>query len=336
MRVSFGAFGPTARPKKGQSGLHVTLGLCIALFGYVASIQAALPPSAETVAPIAGSAPKATLHLAGNDPILTGSVGSLFASAVFTGPNRAEKQARALSKPDPVAIASVFDGYRSGLLAVKMPHALIEDADPADSGQPAATAGPQSGPIAIASIANDPMTAALSAIRDALRLDPIPGNMPGALAYARAVAPPTIFDTPISMSVSDWQFSCLAEAVYFEARSEPYRGQVAVAQVVLNRVKSGLYPNTICAVVYQNQNRRNACQFSFACDGIPEKVTEPDAWKTAKEVAEKVLRGEVYLTEIANATHYHAAYVRPDWARKMKKVSRIGLHLFYRFKGATG
>src|SRR5690606_17407057 len=67
---------------------------------------------------------------------------------------------------------------------------------------------------------------------------------------------------------------CLAEAVYFEARSEPYRGQIAVAQVVMNRVFSPFYPNEVCGVVYQNAHRRLACQFTFACDGIPERITD--------------------------------------------------------------
>ncbi len=274
------------------------------------------------------------LKKSGTDTILTGSVGALFTGSVFTGPNRDEKQARARRQADPIVIASAFDAYRDKLRSIEMPHALME---PKKSGLPSlADESPLSSAPAVALASAKPkgMSAALSAIRQALQIDPFPMDAPGSLAYARAVAPPTIFDTPVSMSVPDTQFQCLAEAVYFEARSEPYRGQVAVAQVVLNRVKSPLYPNTICGVVYQNQHRHNACQFSFACDGIPEKVTEPDAWKTASEVAEKVLRGDIYLTEVANATHYHANYVSPDWSRKMKRMTRIGLHIFYRFRGA--
>jgi spore germination cell wall hydrolase CwlJ-like protein len=125
---------------------------------------------------------------------------------------------------------------------------------------------------------------------------------------------------------------CLATAVYFEARGENYRGQVAVAQVVLNRVKDHRYPDTICGVVFQNQNRRNACQFSFACDGIPETITERRPWDQAEEIAAKVTDGELYLTEVGDATHYHATYVRPAWAPRMTKVTQIGLHVFYKFK----
>ena len=71
------------------------------------------------------------------------------------------------------------------------------------------------------------------------------------------------------------QMRCLAEAIYFEARSEPEAGQAAVAQVVLNRVRSGIYPTDVCGVVYQDANRPFACQFSFACEGKSLRITEP-------------------------------------------------------------
>jgi spore germination cell wall hydrolase CwlJ-like protein len=125
---------------------------------------------------------------------------------------------------------------------------------------------------------------------------------------------------------------CLATAIYFEARGESYRGQVGVAQVVMNRVKHKAYPNTVCGVVFQNQSRRNACQFSFACDGIPERVSDKKSWAQADEIAKKVSNGSLYLTEVANATHYHANYVYPRWAPRLKRMTKIGLHIFYRFK----
>ncbi|KKB76756.1 hypothetical protein VW35_17245 [Devosia soli] len=153
------------------------------------------------------------------------------------------------------------------------------------------------------------------------------------LAYARANAPVTgAFSTVPAVEVSDKERWCLATAIYFEARGESYRGQVAVAQVVMNRVKDHRYPNTICGVVYQNQTKRNACQFSFACDGIPEAITEPKPWAQAEDIANRYLNGELYLTEVGDATHYHATYVRPAWAPRMTKVTQIGLHVFYKFK----
>jgi spore germination cell wall hydrolase CwlJ-like protein len=125
---------------------------------------------------------------------------------------------------------------------------------------------------------------------------------------------------------------CLAEAIYFEARSEPEDGQAAVAQVVLNRVRSGLYPTSVCGVVYQNRNRKFACQFSFACEGKSLRVNEPDSWKTAVRIAREVTFGQTYNEEVGAATHYHANYVRPFWAKRLKKMDVIGRHIFYKLK----
>ncbi len=130
------------------------------------------------------------------------------------------------------------------------------------------------------------------------------------------------------------QIQCMAEAIYFEARSEPVRGQLAVAQVVVNRLKNPTYPGTVCGVVYQNQHMRNACQFSFACDGIREVVRDRDSWIIAEGIARAVLNGEaIWLEEVGASTHYHATYVRPAWARQMQQMAHIGLHVFYRTYG---
>ena len=123
---------------------------------------------------------------------------------------------------------------------------------------------------------------------------------------------------------------CLAEAVYFEARGEPVRGQIAVAQVVLNRTFSGHYPNTVCGVVYQNAHRYLACQFTFACDRHPDVIREPDAWERAKVIAKDTLDGKLWLPEVGKATHYHAYWVRPGWVREMTKMHKLGVHTFYR------
>jgi spore germination cell wall hydrolase CwlJ-like protein len=123
---------------------------------------------------------------------------------------------------------------------------------------------------------------------------------------------------------------CLANAVYFEARGESVRGQIAVAQVVMNRVFSPFYPNDVCGVVYQNANRHLACQFTFACDGIPDVVTEPDAWARAQRIAHDMLGGKLWMPEVAKATHYHAYWVHPDWVNEMKKIYKLGVHAFYR------
>ncbi len=123
---------------------------------------------------------------------------------------------------------------------------------------------------------------------------------------------------------------CLANAVYFEARGESVRGQIAVAQVVMNRVFSPFYPNDVCGVVYQNAHRHLSCQFTFACDGIPDIVTEPDAWQRAKRIARDMLDGKLWMPEVSKSTHYHAYWVHPDWVNEMKKIYKLGVHTFYR------
>jgi spore germination cell wall hydrolase CwlJ-like protein len=123
---------------------------------------------------------------------------------------------------------------------------------------------------------------------------------------------------------------CLANAIYFEARGEPVRGQIAVAQVVMNRVFSGYYPNNVCGVVYQDSHRHLACQFTFACDGIPDRIDELEAWVRAREIARDTLDGKLWLADVGKATHYHAYWVHPFWVREMRKLDRIGVHTFYR------
>lgn len=125
---------------------------------------------------------------------------------------------------------------------------------------------------------------------------------------------------------------CLAEAVYFESRSEPEDGQAAVAQVILNRVTSGLYPTSICGVVYQNKHRYKACQFSFACEGKSLRITDQESWARAARVADEVFGGRTWLADVGGSTHYHANYVRPRWAKRLKKMDVIGRHIFYRLK----
>jgi hypothetical protein len=124
--------------------------------------------------------------------------------------------------------------------------------------------------------------------------------------------------------------SCLAKAVYFEARDQPYRGQVAVAQVVMNRVFSGIYPRDVCGVIYQNASHHLACQFTFACDGKRKTINEFGAWARARRIARETLDGKLYVAAVGTATHYHATYVHPNWVHEMRRFAREGEHLFYR------
>jgi hypothetical protein len=125
------------------------------------------------------------------------------------------------------------------------------------------------------------------------------------------------------------QMRCLAEAIYFESRSEPEDGQAAVAQVVLNRVRSGIYPTTICGVVYQDRNRPFACQFTFACEGKSLRIEEPGPWAVATRIAQAVVAGANYNPKVGEAVNYHANYVSPFWVGYLRKVDRIGAHIFY-------
>lgn len=125
----------------------------------------------------------------------------------------------------------------------------------------------------------------------------------------------------------DAQFECLAKALYFEARGEPIDGQVAVAEVVLNRVESPRYPATICEVVHEARTR--SCQFSFMCDGKAETVTNAAAWTTAAKIARAMIDGAPRRLT-GGATHFHADFVTPFWARKFAMTAEIGGHLFYR------
>ncbi|MBY5784116.1 cell wall hydrolase [Rhizobium leguminosarum] len=144
-------------------------------------------------------------------------------------------------------------------------------------------------------------------------------------AWAASVLAPSVF--------SAQEQQCLASGIYFEARGESVKGQAAVAQVILNRVRNPSYPKTICGVVYQNEDWRNRCQFSFACDSIKDRVNSEYHWRVARDVAMAVTSGKIWLPQVGSATHYHAVYVRPRWAKTMEKVGRIGLHVFYRTHG---
>ncbi|WP_293359389.1 cell wall hydrolase [Phenylobacterium sp.] len=122
---------------------------------------------------------------------------------------------------------------------------------------------------------------------------------------------------------------CLTTAVYYEARGESPRGQAAVAQVVMNRVKHPAFPKSVCAVVFQGAGRKG-CQFSFACDGSMRKHREILAWNRAREVATRALAGAA-RAEVGAATHFHTTAVSPMWAPHMLRVANVGAHVFYKF-----
>ena len=126
---------------------------------------------------------------------------------------------------------------------------------------------------------------------------------------------------------------CLARAVYFEARGEPIAGQIAIAQVVLNRVAAGRWPPTICGVVYQGVERGSKCQFSFACTDTPKRELAGEAWERAEWIADEVLSGGAWLGELLQADHFHRVDLRPVWRLGLQYVRVIGRHVFYAPRG---
>ncbi len=131
------------------------------------------------------------------------------------------------------------------------------------------------------------------------------------------------------VATGDANFACLAEALYFEARGETVKGQFAVAEVIMNRVKSAQFPNTLCGVINQGTGRRYQCQFTYTCDGHEEVIREKNAYVRGAKIARMVIDGAAPdLTQ--GATYYHTTAVSPRWSRSFTKTTRIGVHLFYR------
>lgn len=154
---------------------------------------------------------------------------------------------------------------------------------------------------------------------------------------------------PLVTETDTPQIHCLAMNIYHEARNESLAGQAAVADVVLNRVKDRRYPSTICEVVHDGPVKeswktrqtpdpddavyhpiRNRCQFSWYCDGKSDEPKNRVAWESAKLLAWQILREGRFVGVSQGATHYHATYVDPSWARAFRLVGRIDTHIFYR------
>lgn len=146
------------------------------------------------------------------------------------------------------------------------------------------------------------------------------------LLHNAVVSPPVL---NIKLSDLEKERRCLTQGIYFEARGESAVGQLAIAEVILNRVTSNRYPDSICGVVFQGA-KSNQCQFSFACNGDMKKPRDPVAWRKAQRLAHYVLAGKVRNTIVGSATYYHATYVNPYWAPHMVEVAKIGRHVFYR------
>ncbi len=228
-----------------------------------------------------------------------------------------------VAPPQPVALALAA---RTAQASVPADTATIQLASIDPAAMANAEVIPASLPTSptVASLSDSPMSAPPPVV-------PIPASMVPMPIPAPGVPPPSPAQR---LKLDDKAYAkaarCLANAIYWESRSEPIKGQEAVAQVVLNRVFSPFYPNDVCGVIYQNARRHLACQFTFACDGKRKVINERGAWARAKRIARQTLDGKVYVTAVAKSTHYHATYVHPYWTREMRKMVRYGIHNFYR------
>ncbi len=151
-------------------------------------------------------------------------------------------------------------------------------------------------------------------------------------AALRGPTPESALQTDKALNARELR--CMAQAVYYEARGESHRGQVAVAEVVMNRVRSEHYPDSVCGVVYQGSHRSTGCQFTFTCDGSLNRTPRGPGWARAQAVARQVMGG--YTRAITGrATHYHTTAVDPYWSSTLVETGRIGEHIFYRFPNRT-
>lgn len=170
--------------------------------------------------------------------------------------------------------------------------------------------------------------------------DPVPGALTIQSEHVMGLAPvqaaPAAMFRGLTGLDSYRALNCLASAIYYEAASEPDDGQRAVAQVVLNRVRSPLWPNSVCGVVYQGSERTDfRCQFTFSCDGSMARLPGAAGWARARRIAQEALSGLVYKP-VGLATHYHTLAVRPAWSGSLQPVAVVGAHIFYRNPGFNG
>lgn len=199
--------------------------------------------------------------------------------------------------------------------------------------------------IFLAALATGPAATNANQVEDLIKEEP---RAFGAVSFKRIK---TLLTEPRGKSLTDedlsrdWvdaqpaasggaELKCLAEALYFEARGETVKGQFAVAEVIMNRMKSARFPSTACDVINQGTGRKYRCQFSYTCDGLAETISEPVAYERVAKVARAVLDGNVPdLTR--GATHYHTTAVRPNWSKVYVKTAAIGDHIFYRHTWKT-
>jgi hypothetical protein len=177
--------------------------------------------------------------------------------------------------------------------------------------------------VTVAAVASEPVPEAIPVAVAAAVITPPPAAAPEAA--------PTLLGAAVGAAApgagAEWE--CLSEALYFEARGESLSGVVAVAEVILNRVDSPDYPNSVCGVIRQGGEGLYNCQFTYRCDGRSDVIGERAAWRAVGQVASYMLAGAP-RTLTNGATHYHTQSVHPSWANRFPRTATIGYHHFYR------
>ena len=195
--------------------------------------------------------------------------------------------------------------------------------------------------------AGEPGAAPVSATVEPAAAPAIPQATPSPTLEATPIPEAAQASVPVSLETGSQMYTdrfgksdsadvrCLAEAIYYEARGEPVIGQIAVAQVVLNRVRSGRWGPSICRVVNQGISRGEKCQFSFACRTFRTKPIG-DAWTQARDIANDAVQGRAWLRELVEATHYHTLNVSPVWRIDLEPLGTYGQHVFYKARDLQG
>jgi hypothetical protein len=234
-----------------------------------------------------------------------------------------------------VGVCAAVFAFGGPLIGQRFEVQKIEEAYRADAAELAQTLAPKSGDVKLVSFTNkadagvvmDTVSYALEQASD-LGLKAIPLRERDSRVLS-GLAQFTAENLGLAAHEKT-EIDCLAEAVYYEARSEGVQGQMAVAEVVMNRVKNPHFPKTVCGVVFQGQYRNTGCQFTFTCDGSRRQGPRGEAWDRARAVALHVAMG-LNKPVTNKATHYHTDYVNPYWSAGLVETAEIGTHVFYRF-----
>lgn len=271
----------------------------------------------------------ATSYLVIGGVVMALSAGGLAAAAQAM---RAKPLA-AVADAEPVVVPSQseIDAERRARLGARM-HTMVRDGTggrltdaPAPRAARAVTPAPRPSPA----VATRRATEVVSDRPESSTIRPPafnPASTPARSAGGRYVAPR--LDLRTMPAVPSDPVECLTQAIYYEARNESEDGQAAVAEVVMNRSRSGAYPRPVCAVVYQRNSR--TCQFTFTCDGaIGRHAVDMRKWARAERIARDVYEGRSATVLPKNSVNYHADYVRPSWGARLERVRQIGAHIFY-------